>query len=393
MARRAGATPAEIAALLTRLKNADTPYRSWASVALLHAPNAPYHLTGRAWAAELLKVMPAAGEDLEHSDLACYAMLSADLLSAAARARVAQAIPQPNPVVRRARLFESPLFVYLVARGLGAEMPNRAEFVTFVVSGALVAAERTGAHIPGLMLQVATVFEIAPVSEVPDSLLRAVHARLVASDGGAHAAVAVHWLLERYKNRWPSSAEAGELRRAAEHFVELHPPVAIDVSALGLDLTVMRLETATLSDRRYRFVSDENMRQEVNERVTQRRWLIACMSIVSIGALCAIPAYFLVTHWALPTATGIAATILLWSPLACWSTISTFGRRRRDGPLIGGTAMGAIYYVAVGIAAVTRNPDFLKITKGSGLLLTCVGVVVPTVFGVIGAEVIDKPTS
>jgi hypothetical protein len=381
-----GTSDALLEGLLTRLGSSDTPYRAWAAVALTHATDARHRPWGGALLRHLRDELPPLNADLEQGDLVAYAIIASECLTTEERTRIARALPLPHvEQAARSRFYDSPLYVYAAARWLATELPDAVRLATFAAESAAATAERAGTDITDLTLRLATVFELAGASPVPDALLRAVHARLVAQPGDPQAAIVLRWLLERYRPMWPATAPAKALRVMVEGYVEVDYPTSLTAEALRLEVAAMQLETVTVRSPEYRFVSRDQVAGEVSARIGRQRVAAALAYAFCLAVLCVVPPVWLALYDGLPWVSAASGALGLWVPAACWSTLAALGRRRRDGAFASAVALAVAYNVFAAYAALSEDPKLLDFASKDALF-AFIPVVITTVFGALPAR-------
>ena len=371
--------PEALDALLARVRAADTLYQAWAAVALIHAGDARHRRVGREMARALRAKLPSRSADWEHGDVACFAVLADATLTQEERTHVVRAVPKPNDQVeRRARFYNSPLYVYLSARGLAGELPDAARLAAFVVRDATQMVALPGSDLTSLVLQLATVLELQPVMTVDAELLKAMHARLVTGSGEPQGAIAVRWLVERYAGKWPGGPDATELRLVAERYGARYDPTAVSPNELRPEVAVMRLETLVGRESDYRLVQSADVRREVAAQVGRRHIVASGAYAVSLAVLWGAPAWALVAKAGAPLGITLGTALMTWVPSALWATLWEYGRLRRDGTLAGTVALSLSFYAY--LAYVVLSGSTLGITF-SEAVQAIVPVVIGTMFG------------
>jgi len=366
-------------ALLARARAADTPYQAWAAVALVHAGDVRHHQVGRAIMNALRTELPTTPSNWEHGDVACFAVIADDALTQQERRKVAESVPPANDATElRARFYSSPLYVYLTARGLAGDLPDAARFAALVAAEAAHTAARPATDLPSLILQLATALELTPILTVNDSLLRAVHARIVASVGEPEGAIAIRWLLEHYIGRWPSSRDAVDLRKAAERYAAKFDPTAIEPAQLRPEVAVMRLETLTAGAVSYRLVRAADVQREVAANLRHRHLIAAGAYAASLAMVWGGSAWVLVAMAGVARGLAWGIAFVAWAPSTLWATLWEYGRLRRDGALAGTIALCLCYYSYIGYVALTGGTIEINFTRAMEVIAP---VVIGAMFG------------
>jgi hypothetical protein len=368
--------------LVARLRASDTPFQAWAATILLTSQDKRFHSLGEEIVLALCSAIPPDVAAYDHADLACYALLSARCLDRDQRVTIGKALPFPNADRgKRSRFFSSPLYIYLVIRGMGGELPQVEGFGEFVVKDAYETALREGTDIPALMLQLATALELKTVTPIPARLLKAIHGRLVVAKGDPEAAIAVRWLLERYESELLGGPEESkELRKFAESFVERFESPLVDGDTVREEIAAMRLESLLLARPKYRLVTEALLRENVAEAVSWHRAgtaaaYSALLAIVLVGS-----AVYLQRAYDFQALPAVFAVVGVWIPSALWASLASFGRDRIDGSLVGAIGLAVCYYVFAAWGAFSKNEDIIDASRGEALY-AFFPVVLMSVFG------------
>lgn len=386
MVTRSPGSSDTVEALLSRVRGVDSPYQAWAAVALMSASSSGLQEVGAQIAARLQEELPV---DLEHGDLVCCALLRQVAQPGARCQEVTALLPVPHlDRVGRSRLFDSPLYIYLITRGLVRELPWGPTLAALVAHDAQDAAEDPGSDLTRLVFHLATLLELRQRSSAPSALIRQIRARIIISSGDPEEAIALRWLIERYRSWWPAGSDAAELLTTCTDYVGKHFCLR-DPRALRPHVAVMLLETLAGEEHSYRFLSEADVEREVSARLGPRRAAIAVACVIAAGVLAGAPQVVGVWLWDLSPWMAVVATISLLIPIGTWIVQGLYARPRQEKLWIG-LILGLGYYGAALYASVADDAQVLELLGGESSLTTIAIILLEVI---IAAAVLRPTTS
>lgn len=314
--------------------------------------------------------MPATA-DLQHADLAAYALLEqAGFLSREQRDRLREALPFPHQErERRSRLYGSSLYLYLIARGVGAGLSCVTALVHVIDSEVEALTEASSPDLTDLSLLLAARIELATVDSISEDSVRRVTGRLAGADSSWEGAVVLHWLLEIYGSRWPDGGASDGLRQTALAYVERASSPSSPSGELRPVIAATLLETMTRHDPEFRLISRTGEEAAIAARLRARRWFEGAAYLFVVAVIAGWPMYAAVgAGWFTPLV-GWAGALGLGVPAAAYALLVVMGRPRDTMVLGFGVSMGLLYWAAVLYAGFTREVDWLRALGGEGVLL------------------------
>lgn len=365
---------------VNRISNLDHAFQAWAADALIASGNSARKSYGKEW---VQRIRVSVAERAEHGDLACRGVL-AKYLDDANRTDLLSAFPDAlAPQEIRSRFFRSPAYLYLVARGLGKNVPSCAKIVEIVCES--IQNECRGHDFPALALRVATLLELRGEEGLDSRVAQGLHAAMLTASS-KDAVIALRWLLDRYSDALNANDEAAAFRMAGERKISGHDVSAFDLEDLTPEALVMRFEIWTRSSPNYIAIPAGEIEARVSRALG---WHRVGAAIAYAGLTFGI--FGFVAHWAvikhaLPVTTGVLATASLAVPCALWLILSVLGRATRGEALVVGVIVGALYFGVAIYAAITTNLTLLTIIGNA--VTEIVLVTVTTVAA--GAQAVER---
>ena len=356
--------------LAARLTSEDTPFRAWAAVALTTAAAARYRAEGKRMAVELADWTPETG-DLQHADLAAYSILErTGFLTEEQRGRLREALPLPfREPERRARLYRSSTYLYLLARGVGPTLGCAVDLVRVIDDEIEAATERPSPDLTELSLLVAARFELAEISPVGEEAIRRTTGRIAGAERSWEAAAALRWLLEMYNNRWPSGEVGDRLREVARSFVESAATMVPAPGDVRPAVAAMLLEVATRRNPEFKLVSRADEEAALVARLRNRRGFEAAAYLFVITVVVGGPMYAAVQASWFGALVGVAGALGLAVPLAVYALLVVLGRPRDTVSLGVGVTTGFLYWAVALYAGHAGEAGWLQVLGGEGALL------------------------
>lgn len=347
------------------LAKADTPFRAWAADALLTAATSRHRAEGRQLANELADTLPGIA-DLQHAELAGYALIDGmGFLPPMQQERVRAAVPPLHPERgRRARLYDSSVYVYLLARGIGATLPWAADLVRYV-DNELTRATGRAPDIVELTLLFAGRLELAGVSPVPEATLRSVRGRLSGAPDDPDAALALRWLLERYDGCWPAGREGTTLKQVARSYAEQSAAQARVPAEERPALAAMQLELGTRLAPQYRLTTEAEDLVRVSKQLGRHRWAAAAAYALLIAVVAGGPMWYSAHAGLISSAIAWAGAVGWGLPALVWLTLSLLGRPREVRALGTATTLGLLYWVLALLGGWAGRAEWLGFLGGS----------------------------
>lgn len=372
-----GLAPPDV--LTGQLTTADTPYRAWAAVALLTAAVPRHRAEGRRLVNELADSMQEAAQ-LQHADLVGYALLDgAGVLAPQQQEELRAALPRPNRErTRRAKLYGSSTYVYLLARGVGVTLAWRADLVRHIDEELERVIEHVAPDLVELALLVAARLELAGVIPLPDESLRRLRGRVMGAGESCAAAVALRWLLELYGARWPAGVDAESLRHALRTYAE---SAGSDIPPADdrLALLAMQLEVGTRRDPEFRLTTRADRDAALAAHLGRRRVTEGAAYLLAIAVVAGGPAMAAVNAGWLVPMVGWAAALGWGIPAAVWATLVVLGRRRDVMVLGTGVVIGLAYAAMAFYAGGAHKATWMPHLVGEGAMLGLFSAVVSAV--------------
>jgi hypothetical protein len=328
------------------------------------------------------------GADLQHADLAAYALLDgAGFLSPEQQERLRSALPRPHAErLQRARLFDSSAYTYLLARGVGAALPWSTDLVRLVDHALDGLTDRVSPDLVDLALLLAARIELAATMPVPDDTFRRVRGRVAGAESSQHGAVALRWLLELYHGRWPGGDQAKELVETAGRYAGS----AAGVLSTAVDdrpaLLAMQFETISRRDAEYRLTSRAGEEAAIAARLGRRRWTEAAAYLVCIAVFAGGPMVAAVNAGWLEPRIGWAGALGLGFPAVAWALLVVLGRSREITVLGAGVTLGLLYSVAALYAGWMHKVEWMTFLAGDGALIELILATVASVWAGFSAR-------
>lgn len=373
--------------IVGQLASTDTPFRAWAAVALLTAANARHREEGQRVLIELADLMPQEAE-LQHADLAAYAMLDgAGYLSPEQQARLRSALPRPHADhLRRARIFESGTYTYLLARGVGTVLPWARDLVHHVDYELEGLTDRVSPDLVEVALLLAARIELAATVAVSEDALRRVRGRVAGAENSRLGGIALQWLLEVYHDRWPKGDDAGELLLTARRYVGRAasglPPTVDDRVAL----LVMQLETLSRREAEYRLISRTDEEAATAARLGRRRWTEAAAYLLCVVVLSGGPMVMAVNAGWFDQRVGWAGALGVGLPAAVWALLVVLGRAPEVTVIGGSLTLGLLYFGAALYAGRLNKVAWLTFLADEGALIELVVAAVASIWAGVSAR-------
>ncbi len=364
------------AQLVATLATADTPFRLWAAVVLTTQGRGADHDTGQSWIAEAKERVP---DEPEHADIVAYGLLAEHGLERGSIDRLVAAAPIPHADAgQRARLYQSPTYVYLLCRGLGRHLPWPDRLLNQLNQEVAGISTTGDPDVVDLILLTAARFELASSAgqalgqgDSGSSLLRIVGGRIAGGVRSTDACVAVRWLLERYGDTWPAGQEGAALRVVARGYVEACGQLPAAVPSRPA-VSAMMLEMMLAATPRYQLfaVGEAERAARGRRRAVETAAYTALITLAAGG-----PMAWLVTRCHLAIVAAVIAAVYAVAPSSLWAGLTVYGRPRSLEGLGAAFAFGLLYYGSLVAAAVLPLPGLMAVLLGDGTVLA-VGVAV-----------------
>jgi hypothetical protein len=374
-------------ALAFGLARADTQFRAWAGIVMSRAKEPRHRALGKEIIESLTGNMSVA---LEHSDLAAYALIATETLSDKQKSLLTSSFPPPSSDrALRSRFYDSATLVYLAARGLGDNFPDKEGVGRIVRADLTELLSHSNPSIQSVLLRLATLIEMEGTERRSEELYRQTTGRVVALAGDGAAAIAGRWFLERYGRGVPAP-ETRELRDAVAKLVErsasgLMPSVATDPT-----LAAMELETRLLQSPSYELLPVGSASLDAARRAGKLRFATAIAFAIVIALSVLAPNLIAVYNGRLARLPAFISALFLGTVLIVWGVLTALGRPRSLEGLGGGSAIGIVYYGAILSAGITEFDKMTEVLISPEVVIAIGLAIILAVFVALQAAVVPE---